>query len=368
VASDSRTAAEKDRMIVDDLIKNRASWLLKGKDPSGIIISSRVRLARNVGNHLFPGLASDEECRAICRSMREAFEHLSCFNDTLFFDMETLDGVDREILKERHLISPEMADMGVGSGLLVGRDEGIAIMINEEDHLRLQAISPGLNLLAVWKRINAVDTELEQWLDYAFSGRLGYLTACPTNVGTGLRASVMMHLAGLRLIDEVEQVIKGLDKMGLAVRGLLGEGTEAYGNMFQISNQSTLGESEENLIGHLMEVASEVAEHERNARERLIQERRTHLLDQIGRAFGLLFHARLLQSNEALDLLSGIRLGVEFDVIRNVTVEEVNEMMLLTQPGHLQRMAGRTIGPDERDELRAGMLRDKLKNVEIVEN
>lgn len=351
-------------MVIDDLVKSPGSWLSMAQD-TGIVISSRVRLARNVKDVAFPGWAGEDECIRLCSDLLRIFEKVPSVIDPMFLDMGSLKPVDKEVLKERHLISNELAEKGAGSGLLVAKDERIAVMINEEDHIRLQAISPGMNLPAVWKMVNSVDSELENHIVYAFSPRFGYLTACPSNVGTGLRASVMMHLSGLSLMNEIKPVINGLNKIGLAVRGLLGEGTEAYGNMFQISNQATLGESEDAIIGRLVQVVNEVVRHEQNARARLMEGKKTYMLDQIGRAFGVLLHARVLPSKEAVDLLSGLRLGVEFSVVKNLSVAHINEIMLLTQPGHLQKIAGKNLGPEERDQVRARIVREKLKNVKL---
>ena len=353
-------------MLVDDLVKRRDSWLLSEQDPAGIVISSRVRLARNVKSYAFPGWAEEEDRVRLCGELRRAFDGVASLTDPFFLEMQDLSLVDRDVLKERHLISKELAEKGPGSGLIVGRDEGIAVMINEEDHLRLQAVAPGLDLKGVWERIDRLDSELDERVTYAFSPRLGYLTACPTNVGTGLRASVMMHLSGLRFMGEVEAVMHGLDKLGLAVRGLSGEGTEAYGNICQISNHSTLGGSETEIIDSLLDVVEEVAGHERQARLRLLDTRESYVLDQIGRAFGVLRHARILPSREAIDLMAGLRLGVEFALVRGLTVADINEIMLLTQPGHLQKIVGRSLNPEERDEARAGMVCEKLKHVELV--
>lgn len=354
-------------MIVDDLVTRPGSWLSMEQD-TGIVISSRVRLARNVFGSPFPGWAREKESTRMYARIRSALEQLESIKDPLMFDIAGLDPVDRDVLRERHLISNEFANKGAGSALMVAENEHIAIMINEEDHLRLQAISPGRNLDAIWKRINDVDSELEKYLQYAFSRTLGYLSACPTNVGTGLRASVMMHLSGLRLMDEIGQVIKGLEKMGFAVRGLLGEGSEAYGNMFQISNQSTLGEREEDIISQLNEISDELVRHEQNARMRLMEGRRSYVLDQIGRAFGVLVNAHILPSREAVDLLSGIRLGVEMGLVKNLTIAQLNEILLLTQPGHLQKMEKKTLGPGERDHVRARIVRNKLIAATIESN
>ena len=351
-------------MVLDDLVRNPGSWLSMRRG-TGIIISSRMRLARNVRGLPFPGRSSESQSVKLCGKLRGIVEQLTSMSNPLFFDMGQVSVTDREVLKERHLISNELAEQGKGSGLIVSEDECVAVMINEEDHLRLQAISPGMNLLSVWKKVDIVDSEIEEHLDYAFSPRLGYLTACPTNIGTGLRASVMMHLSGLRLLDELGPVIKGLERLGFAVRGLLGEGTEAYGNMFQISNQVTLGDTERNIIESLARVVSEVAEHEQNARTRLMAGRRNFLLDQIGRSFGILVHARVLESREAVDLLSGLRLGVEFGVVRQLSVARINELMLTIQPGHLQKTAGKPLDAGARDSLRAEIVRKRLKGVTV---
>jgi protein arginine kinase len=270
------------------------------------------------------------------------------------------------VLKERHLISKELAEKGAGSGVMVSRDERIAVMVNEEDHLRIQGLFPGTDLHAIWEQLDALDSELEQDLDYAFSPRLGYLTACPTNVGTGLRASVIMHLCGLKLTHDLGPAINGLDKIGLSVRGLQGEGTEAFGNMFQISNQETLGETEVAIIDRLMRVVDEVVYHERNARARLLESKKQYMLDHIGRSLGLLLYCRVLPSGEAVDLLSGLRLGVECGIVKKISVSRLNELMLLSQPGHLQKMTGKRLSARARDELRASIAREKLRNAVLV--
>lgn len=354
-------------MVVDALVKRPGSWLSMHQD-TGVIISSRVRLARNLNGRLFPAWADADERTRICHDILEAFRHVEALPKPLFLDMGTIDSVDKEILKERHLISSELAVRGAGSGLLVSADEHVAVMINEEDHLRIQSIRPGMLLPEVWAAVDRIDSELEEHVEYAFSHRLGYLTACPSNLGTGLRASVMMHLSGLRLTNEMDPVINGLERIGVTVRGLLGEGTEAYGNMFQISNRTTIGESEDKIITRLTEVVEEVAAHERNARERLMEDRRAVILDQVGRAVGIALNARIISSNEAVELLSALRLGVDFGLVKETSVTRLNEIMLLTQPGHLQKISNRELPPEERDELRAQLIREKLKNIAIRES
>ncbi len=352
-------------VFVDELLKNPGSWLSMRK-ATGIAISSRVRLARNVSGGAFPGWAGEEERVRLCTQLQDAIGKLDGISTPTFLHMGDLDELDKEILRERHLISTEMSERGRGSGVAISDDEGIAVMINEEDHLRLQAIAPGMQLNETWGRINAVDTELETSVDYAFTDRLGYLTACPSNVGTGLRASVMLHLAGLRMLNEVDPVINGLERLGLTVRGLLGEGTEAHGNMFQVSNQQTLGASEETIIHSLIDTVNEVIQHEQNARWRIMEKRETQLADTVSRARGVLSNCRILSSQEAVNLLSALRLGVEMEMVGNLKVAGINEIMLLTQPAHLQKIAGRVLTAEERDELRARLVREKLEGTSIL--
>ena len=351
-------------MRLDDLLEHPGSWLSTGFS-TGCVISSRIRLARNLKGHQFPGWGSEDEKREICDTLRPLLLDLPSLQDSLFIDMSKLDQADRQVLIERHLISSELAEKKVGSGLVVSPDEKCSAMINEEDHLRLQVISPGNDFDSMLSRINQLDSELEERVAYAYSHRLGYLTSCPSNVGTGLRASVMLHLPGLRLMDEVDAIIRGLNKIGLTVRGLLGEGTEPSGDMYQISNQMTLGESEEAIIRRLQHIVDEVTGHEKHARERVLEGRASMVRDFVGRSFGILTNAHTLSSKEALDRLSGLRLGVEFRMIKNIEAPALNELLLLTQPGHLQKIERKILGPEERDCARARIMREKLKDVAI---
>ena len=339
-------------MIVDDLVKRPGCWLLPA-DGDRSIVSSRVRLARNVRGFVFPGRADAKRNAEIWALITGALAQIPATRDALVLMMSELSEVEKDILKERQLISRELAEKGPGSGVVVAQGEQIAVMINEEDHLRMQALSPGLNLEALWQKMDDLDSELERRVEYAFSIRLGYLTACPSNAGTALRASVMMHLPGLRLMGEIEAVVRGLERIGLAVRGLQGEGSEAVGDLYQISNQPTLGRSESAVIGHLLDVVQELAEHEEHARQRVAEQRSAHLLDEVGRSHGVLTNAHVLSSREAVDLLSSLRLGVEFRLVQNLTVQQIHEIVLLTQPGHLQRLVDREMEGDERDEARA---------------
>ncbi len=354
-------------MNFDSLISRPSAWLSAsaGPDPE-IVISSRIRLARNVRDAAFPGWAGEDEAMRLFRRLKDAVCAVRILGEGMFWEMKNLEDIDRQLLRERHLISVELSEKGNGSGVAVSVDETVSVMINEEDHLRLQIMRPGSGLLALWKVADKLDSEIEAAVPFAFSPRLGFLTACPTNVGTGLRASVMLHLPALRLLNEMEPVTKGLGKIGMVVRGLFGEGTEASGNMFQVSNQSTLGEDEQSVVGRLLQVVAELVDHERNARRRLLENAAVKLRDHIGRSIGVLNHAYLLPSSEALDCLSGVRLGLELGILRGADNDAVNEMVMMTQPAHLQKINGSPLDAFERDKCRARLLRDKIAAVAIA--
>jgi protein arginine kinase len=346
-------------MKVDDLLGHPSAWL-DSRGETGVVVSSRVRLARNLRDAAFPGWAGEEECERLWKELQPTLSGLSALSPSFALPMGDLDPVDRQILFERHLVSREHAEKGRGSGLVASRDERIAVMVNEEDHLRLQAMRPGFDLRGTWATVDAVDSELERSVRYAFSPRMGYLTACPTNVGTGMRASVMLHLPGLVLMGEMNPIVKGVGKIGLAVRGLWGEGTEAVGNMFQVSNQISLGDAEPDIIGGLEQVVREIVEHEKNARARLLEKREAMLRDHVGRALGILANAHILPSKEALDLLSGLRLGLDVGILETPGREVIDRLMLVTQPAHLQKTEGRRLKPRDRDLARANLIRTAL--------
>ena len=347
-------------MNIDDFVNRpTTSWLAPG-DETGMVISSRIRLARNLRGAAFPSWAGEEECVRIWGEVEPLLSGLPALRPGFAVEMTGLLELDRQILFERHLMSRDMAEKGAGSGLVGRLDERLAVMVNEEDHLRIQSLVAGLALRQAWEAITELDTEIEKHLRYAFSPRLGYLTACPSNVGTGMRASAMLHLPGLVLINEMNRIVNGIGKIGLVVRGLWGEGTAPTGNIFQISNQVTLGQREEDIIANLEQIVSEVVEHEKNARVRLMQDREVLVRDHVGRAYGILTHAHILTSKEALDLLSGLRLGIDLQVLEGVDGRTVDELLLLTQPGHLQRIEGRKLKPKDRDEARARLVRGRL--------
>ena len=278
-------------------------------------------------------------------------------------DLRGLDATKKQVLVERHLISREQAAKGVGSAAVLNRKQTLCVMINEEDHLRMQSIKAGLNLKAAFKMVDKVDTKLEETLDYAFDNRYGYLTACPTNLGTGMRASAMLHLPALVLSERVNQVIQAVNKIGLAVRGLYGEGTEALGNLFQVSNQHTLGEKEGEIVARLEKVVKQIIGHEENARATLFEERRAMLEDQVGRAYAVLRYGHIISTKEALNLLSMLRAGVDLGYFPDESRGLVDVLFMEIQPAHLQIRSGRKLGTEERDVMRAEIMRDQLKSL-----
>ena len=346
------------------IIANSGEWLSGDGPNRQIVVSSRVRLARNLRDKPFPGWAKKSERLDVMNLVKEAVEHLPEMAESYSENLEALSPLEKQVLVERHLISREHAAKGVGSAVVMNAPQSLSVMINEEDHLRMQAIRCGLQLDNVFKMINRVDSELEDSLEFAYSSELGYLTACPSNVGTGMRASAMLHLPGLVMSDQINKIINSVNKIGLAVRGLHGEGTEAMGNLFQVSNQTTLGEAEEEIIGRLNRVIEQVIEHEQNARALLAQRKAITLHDQIGRAYGLLCHSYSISSKEALNLLSIIKLGIDLSVFPDAHRFPVDELFIETQPAHLQKGAQVVkMSSEERDALRATIIRAKLSQV-----
>ena len=349
-------------MKIGSILKSRGDWLSGEGSQHPIVISSRVRLARNLAKLPFPGWAKKTERMRILDEIKPEVENLPQMSDSFSEQLNELSAMEKQVLVERHLISREHAAKGMGSAVAIGATQAISIMMNEEDHLRMQAITSGLELPKTFRVIDEVDTVLEAHLDFAFDSELGYLTACPTNVGTGMRASAMVHLPGLVLSEQINQVINSINKIGLAVRGLYGEGTEAMGNLFQVSNQTTLGENELQIIERLNKVIETVIQRENQARESLLETKRTMLMDQIGRAYGILTHAFSISSKEALNLLSVMRLGIDLGFFPAEGRVLTTSLLMETQPAHLQHLSQQKLAAEERDHLRADIVREKLKN------
>lgn len=331
----------------------------------GIAVSCRVRLARNLRDAKFPDWADELERRRVFGLVTPWLERNAGIPGARTVPVGDLDETTRALLCERHLISRDLSERGPGSGLVVSSDETVAVMINEEDHFRIQVIEPGMDLHRAWTLADALDARIESRFPYAFASRLGYLTACPSNVGTGLRASVMVHLIGLRLTNELDAVLRALERMALAVRGLGGEGSDAVGHMFQISNQETLGADEVRLIDDLLEVVGDLVHQERNARLRLNRDSPEVLQDCVARALAILQCAKVMETEEALGYLSALRLGVEMGMVRRLDVPEIESLARVIQSGHLQKRAERRMEAPERDRVRAGFLQECMKQVEL---
>ena len=348
-------------MKFDSVMSTAGEWL-RGEGPHHhVVISSRVRLARNLRDRAFPGWAKKAERVAILDLIKPRVDELTEMQDSFSQSLQDLSALEKQVLVERHLISREHAAKGAGSAVVMNRRQTVSIMINEEDHLRMQAIRSGLQLKQAFKLIDKIDSALEGKLQFAYDAKLGYLTACPTNVGTGLRASAMLHLPGLVLSELINQVIQAVSKIGLAVRGLYGEGTEAMGNLFQISNQTTLGEKEDEIISRLSKVIETIIDKEHDARQVLAQKKSNTLSDQIGRAYGVLNYAHAITSKEALNLLSILKLGIDLGAFPEDKRLPVDQLFMDTQPAHLQKGSQQKLNAEERDHLRAEIIRERLK-------
>src|SRR5471032_3284348 len=344
-------------MKFSNVMATGGEWL-RGEGPHHqIVISSRVRLARNLKQRAFPGWAKKAERTAILELIKPRVEELPEMQDSFSELLQDLSALEKQVLVERHLISREHAAKSVGSAVIMNRRQTLSIMVNEEDHLRMQSIRSGLQLKSAFKLVDKVDSTLEAKLDFAYDTHLGYLTACPTNVGTGMRASAMLHLPGLVLSEMINQVIQAVNKIGLAVRGLYGEGTEAMGNLFQISNQTTLGEKEDEILTRLNKVIEQILQHEQNARAGLLDKKPVLLLDNIGRAYGILRHAHSMASKEALNLLSCLKLGTDLGFFPEEGRLLVDQLFMETQPAHLQKSSQQKLQAEERDTLRAEIIR-----------
>jgi protein arginine kinase len=350
-------------MRFSTLIKHPADWMIGGEVDNAVVLTSRIRLARNIRLLPFPGWATKDQRRQAMEQILPVIENIRPMKDAFSQQLSGLTSVQKQVLVERHLISREHAARTDGSATVIERRQSLSIMVNEEDHLRLQSIRPGLNLRVAFDALNVVDDEIQEALPIAFDRKLGYLTTCPTNLGTGLRASAMLHLPALVLSDQISQVLNAINRMGLAVRGLYGEGTESLGNLYQISNQSTLGESETQIIERLERVITQVALHEANARLKLLEDNRLMLHDKIGRSYGTLMHAWLIDSKEALNHLSLIRLGANLGFFPHEVSSLCDSLLMEIQPAHLQLHSGKKLTPEQRDESRGQIIRSHLQKL-----
>ncbi|MFV1966185.1 MAG: protein arginine kinase, partial [Pirellulaceae bacterium] len=336
-------------------------WLRGSGPESDIVISSRIRLARNMADYPFIRRCNEQDRATIEKTLRERIIEVNEFEGVSYVNVDALPEVDRQFLVERQLISRELAEGEGPRGVIIDGDEKFSVMVNEEDHLRMQVMSSGLDLESAWSHINRIDDLIEGKVTYAFHDRLGYLTACPTNVGTGMRVSVMLHLPALVMTRQIDKVFRSLQKISLAVRGLYGEGSQAMGDFYQISNQITLGRGEEELISQVSEVVPVMIEYERRARDFLIKESQKDLHDRVSRAFGILCTAQTISSEETMMLLSSVRMGINLGLIEDVEIPTINQLFIHTQPAHLQKIRGVDLDTADRNVERANYLQRHLR-------
>lgn len=348
-------------MTLDELTHSTGEWLRGVGSHSDVVISSRIRLARNLATAPFLSTATAEQRTEIFQTLTKEIKLISNGSGSLFIDVEKAEAIDRQLLVERHLISRQHAVADGSRGVSISPTETLALMINEEDHLRIQALRSGLQLEDAWTEVNEVDDRLGKSLTFAFDQQFGYLTACPTNVGTGIRVSVMVHLPALKLTKEIERVDRAARDMRLAVRGMYGEGTDAVGDLYQISNQTTLGRHEEEIIDDFAgKIIPRIAEYELTARESLAKHRSALLDDKIWRAFGVLSNARCISGEETLNHLSAIRMGIHMGRFDAIDIPTLNEIFLFTQPAHIQKRHGASLSGEERAVTRADYIRSQL--------
>lgn len=338
-------------------------WMRNNGPDSDIVLSSRIRLARNFAKVPFPITADLSELEGIRSFFQEEYENktFETYENFKFIMLSELTSIERRVLVEKHLISPHLAKHIKTAGSLIAENEQVSVMINEEDHIRIQLYYPGFQLKKALDEAFKFDDWLEEKVNYAFDETKGYLTSCPTNVGTGMRASVMIHLPALVLSKQLNRMLPAINQLGFVVRGIYGEGSEAIGNIFQISNQITLGKSENDIVEDLQSVVGQLIEHERNARKRLLENSTIGLENRIYRSYGILEYSRIIESKEAATCLSNVRLGIDLGLIENVSQSILNELMILTQPGFLQHYADKILTASERDVLRATLIRERLQ-------
>lgn len=344
-----------------------SDWMKGGGPEADIVLSSRIRLARNFDSIPFPLIATEEQLQKVTKEVGDLLGKSKTPNDLGTLELLVMDQLKelvKKVLVEKHLISPALANESKAGAVVLSENESVSIMVNEEDHIRIQCLFPGFQLQDAWYQANSIDDWFEHHLDFAFDEQKGYLTSCPTNVGTGLRASVMMHLPGLVVSGQINRILPAINQLGLAVRGIYGEGSEALGNIFQISNQITLGRSEIEIIDDLANVTKQLIAQERQSRQTLLDSARLKVEDKIYRSYGILSQARKMESKEAMQRLSDVRLGIDLGLIQGVSSTILNELIVLTQPAFLQQYAEELLSTDQRDERRASLIRERLSAIE----
>jgi protein arginine kinase len=347
-------------MNLEELARSPGEWLRGTGPESDVVVSSRIRLARNIASFPFTNRASATQKGELESLLRERFAKNDWGIEFNYLPVHNLSPLDREFLRERQLLSRELAGTEGPRGVAFESHETRSVMVNEEDHLRLQVLRSGFQLDEAWQDIDALDDKVEELVSYAFSDEFGYLTACPTNVGTGMRSSVMLHLPALQFTKQLEKVFRALQKINLAVRGLYGEGTRASGDFYQISNQVTLGKDEHTILKEIREVIPQIIHYEREARKALVQQYRPLVQDKVSRAYGTLKAATMMSAEEMMDLLSTVRLGVSLEMVDDLTIPLLNMLFLQTQPSHLTKLTGKSLSNEEHNVERATYLRKKL--------
>ncbi len=347
-------------MKLNDLLNHTSEWLKSTGPNSDIVISSRLRLARNLDNLPFPHWANKKQSEEAQKVIEEAVNKVDYLKHSTIFKLADLDTIDRQFLVERHLMSLEHAKMTNHKSVVVEDEEIMAIMINEEDHIRMQVMQSGFNLFEAWDILNRIDDCLAKELPFAYLADWGYLTACPTNTGTGMRGSVMLHLPALVMTRQIDRVLAAIAKLSFTTRGLYGEGTQASGNFFQISNQVSLGHSEEEIIDNINGIIRQIIEQENQAREVMLSKNKPVLEDRINRSLGILKSAHIISSQETIELLSMVRLGADLGMVKDIDTRRINELFIITQPAHLQKIENKKLTSAERDVKRAELIRTKL--------
>ncbi len=348
------------RASLEQMAGSLGSWLDGQGSESEHVLSTRVRLARNLSSTPFSYRAREDQLQLVLNSVTSAARRTDTLREGTAFKVSDLSALDRQFLLERHLISRELVDATRTRGVLISGDESVSLMVNEEDHIRIQSLVSGFELEKAWDLADALDDQLDGVLDFAFNDELGYLTSCPTNVGTGLRVSVLVHLPSLVLTQQIAQVLPGLAQRSLVVRGFYGEGSEVMGNFFQVSNQTTLGKTERDSLESLGQATHQLLEREAGARDVLLRDARGVLEDKIWRAYGALCHARRMRGEELIGLLSYVRFGRTLGLAGLPSVRTLNELLLVAQPAHLQKRVGRDMERAERDIERAAFVRARM--------
>jgi protein arginine kinase len=348
-------------MIIEDLTDRIGEWLRGSGPESDIVMSSRIRLARNVADFPFIRRCSDIDRANLESTIRESMKRHPRLAELDYVNVALLEQLDRQFLVERQLISRELSDAEGARSVAIEKEERLSVMINEEDHLRIQVMHSGFDLQNAWERINELDDMIESQIRYAYHQQYGYLTACPTNVGTGMRVSVLVHLPALVITQQIDKVFRSLQRINLVVRGLYGEGSQAMGDFYQVSNQITLGKTEEDLVRRVSEVVPVLINYERKAREYLINENQHDLFDQVSRAYGTLQNAQQISSEETMHLLSRVRMGINLGLIGNVEIPTINKLFVHTQPAHLQKLTRAILSNSQRNIERANYLQSHLR-------